>query len=154
MYQYDDDEPISDEVPETAELIDENGEKHSVRGGGRRHDALSVDQWRRVGRLAVVLAEANPLTIDDLGNRICEAGDPGLELALIEAVAVVYSKLAVHGSLDAAEKRSLYETIVAVADTMDVLKPQDQLPAKLAEMLDTSEIRIMLDEAFRMRERP
>jgi hypothetical protein len=126
----------------------------TVRRDQGQYNALSHDQLRRIGRLAVVLDEAYLMTMDGWVDGFCRDAHPEREIALFEAVAVVYAKLADRSALDATGKQSLCATIVGATLAVDVAELQGRLPDDLAETVGIEDIRKLLDDAVRNQERP
>ena len=118
------------ETPETlGYVIGEDGQKVHVHRGPIRHESLSDDQLRRIGRLHDVLGEAYPMTLPGWIDGFMRDAHPEPEIQMIEARAVVYERLAAQACLSREEKRRLYALLCAVSAGSDGPDLASLLPA-------------------------
>ncbi|MGB2986152.1 MAG: hypothetical protein WBE26_09745 [Phycisphaerae bacterium] len=123
---------IPDGMPEVmGQVVDEHGERHEIRRGPIRHDALTRDQLKRVARLRDVLREAYPMTLDGWVDGFIRDAHPESEIQIIEAVAVVYQQLTQSVKLTHDDKVTLYGVLCVLSAS----GPSDEIDDKIPEGL-------------------
>lgn len=123
---------IPDGMPEVmGQIVDEHGERHAIRRGPIRHDALTQDQLKRIARLRDVLHEAYPMTLDGWVDGFVRDSHPENEIQIIEAVAVVYQQLTESVRLTHDDKATLYGILCVLSAGGPSHELDDKIPAGL-----------------------
>ena len=145
-------EPIQDALPEEmGTAIDVDGQSYKLHRGQRQYAALTPDQLERVASLRTVLVDAYPMTLDGWVDGFARDINPESEIAIMEALAVVYQRLTSACDISIEEKKRLYGVLCVMSSGVDPLELADSFPPGLPP---PNEIHAMFRSAFQNGDRP